>query len=174
MPKMGISRTHLAAFLPAAIILFLDQLSKLMVAEVWSLPVGYRNDILENVFTFVHWRNKGAAWGIFDGHTFLLGIVSAVVLVLMIVFFRSLTEGHRMQELGFGLVLGGVVGNLLDRFIRGSVVDFLWFHHDSFSWPAFNIADSGITIGVTLYVLSVLWHSWKASQRPVSPTAAAK
>jgi signal peptidase II len=170
---MVISRKYLVALLPAAVILLLDQFSKIMVADIWSLPEGYRNEIITNAFTFVHWRNKGAAWGIFDGHTFLLGVVSAVVLVLMLYFFRSLTEGHRMQEFGFGLVLGGVVGNLLDRFIRGSVVDFLWFHHNSFSWPAFNIADSGITVGVTLYVLSVLWHSWRTT-RKAGPSATAQ
>ena len=138
----------------------LDQITKVLVVHYW--PQGYRCSVVKNGFDFVHWRNTGAAWGMFDGHPFILGLVSITVLILMLKFFRTLTEEHRLQELGFGLILGGVAGNLLDRFARGSVVDFLFFYHDSLQWPAFNVADSGITVGVTLYVGSVFWHSWTA------------
>ncbi len=165
----GILKKFAIAILPAFLVFVLDQASKVLIADIGKLELGYRNDLAPNFFAFVHWQNTGAAWGMGEGHPVLLGVVSLVVLVLMVLFFRTLTEGHRLQEFAFGLVLGGVAGNLLDRFVRGAVVDFLYFYHDRFSWPAFNVADSGITVGVTLYVTSVLWHSWKAAKAGQEP-----
>ena len=156
------SKSLLLALLISLGVFALDQITKVLVVHYW--PQGYRHVIIENGFDFVHWRNTGAAWGMFDGHPFILGLISVTVFILMLKFFRTLTEEHRLQELGFGLILGGVAGNLLDRFARGSVVDFLFFYHNSFQWPAFNVADSGITIGVTLYVGSVFWHSCMAKK----------
>ena len=88
--------------------------------------------------------------------TLWLGGLSLVVLALMAWQFYQLTSGRMERVIGLALVLGGIIGNLIDRFGRGAVVDFLLFYYRTFQWPAFNIADSAITVGVFLYVVSVL------------------
>ena len=113
-------------------------------------------DILPGFFSIVHVRNTGAAWGILRGQTMLLAILSVGVGAGIVLRFRQLVEGHRERVWALGLVLGGIAGNLVDRVLWGSVIDFLSFYYRSFEWPAFNVADSAISCGVGLFVLSSL------------------
>jgi len=147
-----------------ALPLFLaDQTSKVWV--VGNFPEGYVNHLLPNLFAFVHWRNPGAAWGMFAEHTWVLALVSLAALLLMILFLPRMECRNTFQRMAVGLILGGIAGNLIDRVFRGlelfkgTVVDFLFFYHNSFQWPAFNIADSVITVGVTVYCVCSLFAS---------------
>lgn len=130
-------------------LVLIDQMAKLVVDV--RLPYGTFRPLVPDFFALVHWRNTGAAWGMFQHRTDLLSLVSAAVLILLLVFVRHLDCRSRRQAGALGLIVGGIVGNLIDRVCRGSVVDFLFFYHGQFQWPAFNVADCGITVGVILY-----------------------
>ena len=142
----------LALFVAAA-----DQLTKYFVVRAW--PVGADPYVvIPGVFHLVHWRNSGAAWGKFQDHTGLLALLSVAVLAFLIWHFPALAAGFRERAFALGLMSGGIAGNLVDRIARGEVVDFLFFFYRSFQWPAFNLADSAISCGVLLYILSTLFR----------------
>ncbi|OGP13488.1 MAG: signal peptidase II [Deltaproteobacteria bacterium GWA2_54_12] len=140
--------------LVGAAVLVLDQITKLAVTAVLA-PY----EIVEAVpgfFNLVYYRNPGAAFGIlnrsgFSGKLILIGIsIGALVLI------ASMVRGSkdRLYTWALSLIAGGAAGNLVDRIRQGSVVDFLDFHISGHHWPAFNVADSAITAGVGLALLS--------------------
>ena len=88
---------------------------------------------------------------------FFLALSCAATVVLLVLIARASTSGS--SRAGFALILGGTIGNLIDRLTRARVVDFIYFHHDGFSYPVFNIADSAITIGVAIILLLSLVSS---------------
>ncbi|MEE9613533.1 MAG: signal peptidase II [Thermodesulfobacteriota bacterium] len=132
----------------------LDQLTKLIVAH-YLFP-GETVEVIPGLFNLVYWKNPGAAFGIFkDGGLlrtlFLIG-VSVAALVLIGILLRQSTD--TFTDLSLSLIAGGAVGNTIDRVLLGEVVDFLDFHAGGWHWPAFNVADSAITVGVTLALIS--------------------
>ena len=133
----------------------LDQGTKFLVCSnlrAWTSRI----DVLPGFFSLVHVCNTGAAWGILRGQTLLLAVLSVLVAVGILSRFGHLAEGHAERIWALGLILGGIAGNLVDRIMWGHVIDFLSFYFRSFEWPAFNVADSAISCGVGLFVLSSL------------------
>ncbi|WP_309386150.1 signal peptidase II [Cerasicoccus frondis] len=160
----------------AATVLILDQVTKLWIVN--SVPAGanpYEGGmiaVIPNFFYIIHVYNDGAAWSMFSGYSFVLGLLGFVALGA-IYFFRKQLELHRgLLQIIFGLLIGGIVGNMIDRFAYGHVVDFLDFHFGSYRYPAFNVADCGITIGVSIYVVLSLVETWR--EHRVKKTQAAK
>jgi signal peptidase II len=140
-------RTALAAGATAAGVVALDQLTKALVRD--GLVFGERRDLILGV-DLVHVRNSGIAFGFLEDGGALLIVGAAVALVALVAFFA--THANRpLVWLPTGLLLGGAIGNLIDRADRGSVTDFIKFPH----FPAFNVADISITFGVIalIYVL---------------------
>ena len=136
----------------ALLIAVLDQLTKLWIVHT-VLP-DYPIEVIEGWFNLVNWRNTGAAWGMFHDSNLILGVVSVVTLVLLYLF-RNSFQIHRLScQIAFGLIAGGIMGNVIDRFRYGAVVDFLDFYYRDHHWPAFNVADSAICCGVALYILA--------------------
>lgn len=141
-----------------AVILILDQLTKIIVDR--SMPLHHTIPIIDGLFNLTYVRNTGAAFGIFAGSheafrlPFLIGVS-----VLAIGFICVMLKRLRASEIGLisalAMILGGAIGNLIDRLVYGEVIDFLDFYWAGHHWPAFNVADSCITIGVaiTLYFL---------------------
>lgn len=148
--------------------LALDQLTKIIVMRRFtlgeSLPVG------EPFFALTYVRNEGAAWSILSGHGWFLLLVALVVVAGVAFFFRRLTEGYPERYFALLLILGGVVGNSIDRLWRGAVVDFFDFHwYDRFRWPVFNVADIAICVGVGLFILSTILRPSKKTSEKDSP-----
>ena len=143
---------RLAAYWGAGLaVLLLDQLTKVVVD--WRFPLNWSMDVIPGFFNLVHVRNYGAAWGMFAGRTWLLGVVSLVAVVLLVANFRRMSEGNVFNEWILSIIGGGIAGNMIDRFFRGSVIDFLDFHwHEVYHYPSFNVADMAISVGVFLYV----------------------
>jgi signal peptidase II len=117
--------------------------------------------MIEGFFSLVHVANKGAAFGFLNREDigWQNGLFIAVTLLAAMVIFlllRGATDRERLYAAGLGLVLGGAVGNVIDRLRFGYVVDFLDFHYGDYHWPAFNVADMAICIGAGLIILSVL------------------
>ena len=159
----------------ALLVVFLDQVTKYMVNR--SLGLGEEKVIIDGFFKFVHWNNTGAAWSIFTGNN---AILAGVALIALYVLFRSKHhfDAHTsLGQLALGLIFGGIVGNLIDRLSpRHSVTDFLYFYLQKrgsgriIDFPAFNVADSAICIGVFLIFL-LSWRNDKVPAQPAQPPA---
>jgi signal peptidase II len=144
----------------AGIIVFGDQLTKLYVDAVMlpyqSIPV------IENYLAITYVRNPGGAFGFLAQvdrgivRPLLLGL-SAVAVVALVLFYRTTPPDRLLARLALSLILGGAVGNLIDRLRFDEVIDFLDMHWYQYHWPAFNIADAAITIGVSLLCWELLF-----------------
>ncbi|KAF0095670.1 MAG: signal peptidase II [Puniceicoccaceae bacterium 5H] len=143
-------------WLVSVLILGLDQLSKLYIAQVSGLPLNNPHDgweVIPGFFHIVYTVNFGAAWGMLSGMGWLL-IVLAIAALIGIFSFRRSLELHRPYlQIIFGLIVGGIIGNTIDRLAHGYVIDFLDFNLQFYQWPTFNFADCGIVVGICLYLL---------------------
>ncbi len=141
-------------FIVATVAATLDRVTKWIVQK--TIPYGTYDptsmiEVIPNFFYICHIGNTGAAWGMFHGKSFLLALFSLVALTLLYGFRKSLGLRNIYVQFSLGLVTGGILGNLYDRLVFNHVVDFLDFHLVFYRWPAFNIADSAILIGVLLF-----------------------
>lgn len=141
MPK-GFKKHRLNAFL-FLFTLLSDQFSKLFIVK--NLYVGERINILP-FFNLVHVRNKGITFGLLSGS--LQPIVLVILSLVIVAFLINYAHKNKNYRPFLSLIIGGAIGNIIDRIVYGSVVDFLDFHLGRHHWPAFNIADSAIVIGV--------------------------
>jgi signal peptidase II len=149
-------------------ILLVDQWTKHVVQQ--KLVLYQRIEVIQGFFNLVHVRNTGGAFGILSGGkgslgSFLFVVVSIIAIVSILVLFIRLKEDERILPLSFSLVLSGAIGNLIDRLRYGEVVDFLDFCLFSYHWPAFNIADSAICIGIGLMALELFVRDHKKSTK---------
>jgi len=144
----------------AAAVVLVDQLTKAWVAYCLPFPTygvaAGAIPIIHHVFYIVHVGNTGAAWSVLTGRSYLLAVLAAATLVAIYLGRKSLALDTPRHQVTFGLICGGIVGNLVDRIVHGHVVDFLDFHFGSYIYPTFNVADSGICVGVFLYILGSL------------------
>jgi signal peptidase II len=145
----------------ALIVIVLDQLSKLMVVASFAYGEGL---IVTSYFNLVHVLNHGAAFSFLAGaggwQRWFFTVLAAVISVWLIVMIRR-HQREFMQPLAFALILGGAIGNVIDRVRIGAVIDYLDFHAAGYHFPAFNLADSAITLGVILMLLQQLLESRK-------------
>jgi signal peptidase II len=142
-------------------ILMTDQISKFIVDK--QIPLGDTIPLLP-FFSLTHVRNTGAAFGLGQGgNAYFIAMALAIVAGLFYVG-RDWIRQSRAQALGLALTIGGAAGNLIDRIFRGSVVDFLDFHWRGWHWPAFNVADSAVCVGV-----AVLIFFSRAPDAPAAP-----
>lgn len=149
----------------AGLICVLDQITKVLIQYSIPFESSYfppdRVTIIENFFYLVHIGNKGAAWGMFSEYSGLLTLLSFAVLFFIYYFRKQLELQRGSVQIAFGLLIGGILGNLIDRIRVGHVIDFIDIHLPFTlpyilpygRWPAFNIADSAIVIGMLFYLL---------------------
>jgi signal peptidase II len=138
----------------------LDQGAKLLIRQ--RVPLHESIDVIRGFFRIVHIRNMGAVFGLFANSAVatryhLHSVLGVVTLLLVVLVVRRYPASKPWMHVGFATVAGGALGNLFDRFTRGYVVDFLEFHLGLFTWPAFNVADTAITVGVFLMGCQLLW-----------------
>ncbi len=139
-----------------ALVLVLDQAVKAWIVHSFSLYESVV--VIPGLFNLTFLTNTGAAFGILAGQPswerqlFFFG-VALVALVAIVVMHRRLAGQSRWFTVALGLIGGGALGNLVDRVRYGAVIDFLDFHVKGYHWPAFNVADSAITVGVGLFLL---------------------
>jgi signal peptidase II len=151
----ALSRAQLRLFSTALVITLLDQVVKRVVVNV--LRVGEPVNVIGSFVRFTRTANTGGAFGLFRGHGTRFAVVSLVASAVIVVLSRQIARARRIEQLAFGLILGGAVGNLIDRIRLGAVVDFIDIGGSAYRWPAFNVADSAITIGVTLLAVSLVF-----------------
>jgi signal peptidase II len=138
-------------------LLVLDQITKYLVLR--NIPYGGEVPVIPGFFSLVHTTNTGAAFGMFQNNNlfFILLAVTAFVVILFLLIRDQTNPKARLAvttKISFGLLAGGILGNLVDRVTRGNVVDFLNFYIHQYAWPAFNVADSCICVAVGLLVLT--------------------
>lgn len=153
------SKRWLAWLLVALLVIVLDQLAKLMVVASFAYGEGL---IITSFFNLVHVLNHGAAFSFLAGaggwQRWFFTILAMVISVWLIIMIRR-HQAERLQPLAFSLVLGGAIGNVIDRVRIGAVIDYLDFHAAGVHFPAFNLADSAITLGVILMLLQTALES---------------
>ncbi|MEX0805711.1 MAG: signal peptidase II [Candidatus Binatia bacterium] len=140
-------------------IVIADQLTKFIVDR--TMPLHHSIPVIDNLFSLTYIRNTGAAFGIFAGShaafrlPFLI-VVSLVAIGFIFIMLKRLRDTETGLITALAFILGGAIGNLIDRFVYGEVIDFLDVYWSGYHWPAFNLADSFITIGVcvTIYYLA--------------------
>ena len=140
----------------AVAIIALDRLTKAAVAA--RMPLHTAENIIPGFFDLVHTRNTGIAFSMFSDSSpfiksFLIPLLSAAAVVMVLVLFWKSDPGARRFHYALVLILSGAAGNLYDRAVYGYVVDFLDVYLGTYHWPAFNVADSAITIGAGLLLL---------------------
>lgn len=135
----------------SAIVLVLDQATKLYIDR--SMALHGSITVVRDFFNITYLRNKGAAFGILANSSFRLPfflLVSTVAICVIVVVISRLREDQKLAAVSLSLILSGALGNLIDRVRLGEVIDFLYFHWYEHYWPAFNVADSAICVGVVL------------------------
>ena len=138
------------------VVVLLDQITKYLISSTFTF--GEVLEIIPGVFNLTLAHNKGAAFGMFAGFSdgireVVLFATTIIALGVIVYFIRSQTETSRLTKISFMLVISGAIGNIIDRVRLGYVIDFLDFYISSYHWPAFNVADSAICIGVAGLVL---------------------
>lgn len=146
-----------------AVVLPLDQLTKIYIDSTMELHQS--RTVIENFFNICYVLNPGAAFGMLANSPFRLPLLSGVAffaLAVILWLFKRLDVEQQLQRLGLALVFSGAIGNLIDRVRLGAVIDFIDVHWYQSHWPAFNVADSAITIGVGLLLID-MWRDMKRS-----------
>ena len=150
-------------YIISLILLTLDQLVKLLVKSNFKLHEEL--ELIPNFFSLHYLQNDGAAFSILQNKTYLLVIVAIICLSIMVYYIQKEKEFTKLSSVSLGLILGGIIGNLLDRIIYKKVMDYLSFTFFTYSFPVFNIADIGITVGALLLIIS----SFKEEQHKKAP-----
>lgn len=144
-----------SAFSLGIVVYLLDQITKYLARQNISpfdaIPIT-------SFFNLVYVENLGSAFGMFKSMGVYFFIAVAVIATVIVTYLIMKDSENR---LAFGLVLGGAIGNLTDRIVHGAVIDFFDFYVGSFHWPAFNIADIGLTVGITLLLIHAFFFEGK-------------
>ncbi len=145
----------------AALVVIADQVTKWAIVEWVAL---YERIPLNSFINLTHQRNTGAAFSLLAEaggwqRWFFIGLASIVSVVLAVWLWRIRNEGHTILSAGLALVLGGAIGNLIDRIMLGYVTDFIQVWFGSWAFPSFNIADAGISVGAALLIIDALFFS---------------
>ncbi len=140
--------------------IILDQITKLLIQKAFRLNESVI--VIQDFFSLTYIRNPGAAFGLFADQSagfrsiFFL-VISILALSILFFFFVQTSKEDTSSVIALSLLFGGAIGNLIDRIRLGEVVDFLDFYFGRFHWPAFNVADSAITIGISLLMFNLFW-----------------
>ncbi len=139
-------------YIIAIVIIALDQLTKWLVVHYMELYE--KIPIIENFFYLTSHRNTGAAWGILAGKMYFFYIITLIVILGVIYYLQKHTVGQPLLAVALSLILGGAIGNFIDRVVHQEVVDFLDFNIFGYNFPIFNVADSSLVVGVILTIIA--------------------
>ncbi len=153
-----------------AAIIIVDQISKFAVRS--AIPLYAKRSIIPNLLDFTHVQNTGAAFGVLNAADFpfksiVMIVVAALALVAISLYARQLGHEERLSRYGLAFILGGALGNLIDRAISGHVVDFVDVYWGDAHFWAFNVADAAITIGAILVLLEMIGIGRRHASHPV-------
>ncbi|MBT8374833.1 MAG: signal peptidase II [Deltaproteobacteria bacterium] len=144
----------------AGLIVVSDQITKALILK--SIPLYHSVSVIPGFFNITHIHNPGGAFGFLASQsstlrTIVFLLISSLAVGLVLWFYKQTPKTHPWLASAFAMIFGGAIGNLIDRIRFGKVVDFLDFYLGNLHWPAFNIADSAISIGITVFVIHLLF-----------------
>lgn len=137
----------------AVLTLFMDQISKVLIEMFFKL--NEERIVIQNFFSIHYINNYGASWSMLNNKTPLI-IALSIISLIIIYRFMYLFQQNRRNNIAFGLIVGGLVGNLMDRWLFGYVRDFFDFQFMKYDYPIFNIADMAIVSGVLLLIYAII------------------
>ena len=143
-------------YLLALVIIALDQITKAIIVN--KMELGESIQVIENFLYITSHRNPGAAWGILAGKMWFFYIVTVVVIVALVVYIQKMAKTHMLVGVALALMLGGAIGNFIDRILHQEVVDFIDTYIFGYNFPIFNVADSALTVGVALLIIYMLFE----------------
>nr|WP_299982873.1 signal peptidase II [Desulfobacula sp.] len=155
------SKVWLRLILVSGCVIFADQITKYIIKTNLAL---YDNIIvIEKFFNITHILNPGGAFGFFASQSpeirkFIFLFMSSVIALFVLWFYKRCAADFIFLSYGLALIFGGAIGNLIDRFRYGKVVDFLDFYMGSVHWPAFNVADSAISVGMGILIYHIVFN----------------
>ena len=161
----------------AAAVVALDQVAKALVDRYMDLHESHT--LVEGLARLTYVQNRGAAFGILSDadlpyQSLLFSLISILALGAIAVYAWKLPITSRLPQMALALIMGGAVGNLIDRMRLGYVIDYVDVYWGRHHWPAFNVADSAISIGVALLVLDILKNPQSETEAEMAPTTAAQ
>lgn len=147
----------------ALFIIALDQLTKWFIVR--KMELGESIGVIDNFFYITSHRNRGAAWGILEGQMWLFYIITILVAIGIVYYMEKHAKGKPLFQISLAFILGGAIGNFIDRLFRKEVVDFLDTYIFKYDFPIFNIADSALTIGVVLMFIQMMIETRKEKEK---------
>lgn len=148
--------TALFYYMIALAIIIFDQLTKWIVVK--EMELGESIPVVENFLYITSHRNRGAAWGILEGQMWFFYAITVVVVIGLIVYIRKINKADKWLGVALGLMLGGAIGNFIDRVFRQEVVDFVNTYIFTYDFPIFNVADSALVVGVGIMFILTLFE----------------
>jgi signal peptidase II len=146
--------TFVFYYILALFVIALDQLTKWLIVK--NLELGESIKVIEDFLYITSHRNRGAAWGILQGQMWFFYVITVVVIIGIVIYIQKAAKGKMLLGVSLGLMLGGAIGNFIDRVFRKEVVDFINTYIFTYDFPVFNIADSALVIGVGLLMIQML------------------
>jgi len=146
----------------ALFVIAIDQISKWLIVK--NMELGTSIPIIDNVLYITSHRNRGAAWGILENKMWFFYIITVVFVVFIVFYMKKYAKTDKLLGISLGLILGGAIGNFIDRVFRQEVVDFIHVYIFSYNYPVFNIADSALCIGVVLIIIQTLLEGKKTKE----------
>lgn len=154
--------TFVFYYIIAVLIILLDQFTKWLVVKYMEL--GESIQLIENFLYLTSHRNRGAAWGILQGQMWFFYIITVIVIVALVFYLEKEAKNNKLMGLSIALMLGGAIGNFIDRVFRKEVVDFVNTYIFGYDFPIFNVADSALVIGVGLIMLQMIREEREAKR----------
>ena len=149
-------------YLIALFVITIDQVSKWLIVK--NMELGTSIPIIDNVLYITSHRNRGAAWGILEGKMWFFYVITVVFVGFIVFYMKKYAKTDKLLGVSLGLILGGAIGNFIDRVFRQEVVDFIHVYIFSYNYPVFNIADSALCIGVVLIIIQTLLEGKKMKE----------
>lgn len=145
------------------IVFIIDRFIKYIIMNHLTMLKEY--PVIKNFFSIYYINNDGAAFSILQGKTIILVLISLIMLYLLDRYIGNMKKSNKLELLSFGLIIGGILGNLFDRLIYHYVVDYLLFRFGNYTYPIFNFADSAIVVGVILLIVDFIRSEVNDSRR---------
>jgi signal peptidase II len=150
-------------YIIAIFVIILDQITKWLIVN--NMDLGESVPIIDNFLYITSHRNRGAAWGILQGQMWLFYVITIVVIIAIMYYLHKAAKGKLLLGVSLALMLGGAIGNFIDRVLRKEVVDFIHTYIFSYNFPVFNIADSALVIGVILLMIQMLLEERETKEK---------
>ncbi|ENQ3078446.1 signal peptidase II [Bacillus multifaciens] len=149
-------------YLIALFVIAIDQVSKWIIVK--EMELGESIPIIDNVLYITSHRNRGAAWGILENKMWFFYVITVIFVVFILFYMKKYAKTDKLLGISLGLILGGAIGNFIDRVVRKEVVDFIHTYIFSYNFPVFNVADSALCVGVALIIIQTLLEGKKAKE----------